>query len=122
MPSYPRKGSTIGEIIGWLTEEITALPATFAKANNNFVCYAIIGVLQMLYDSSCELLEGLQSLMAWCIASILEDLPPELSKLTSQIVRKWWAKHGLPKTVSYHGRELEVSISSALVFCFLTSV
>jgi hypothetical protein len=45
MPSYPRKGSTIGEIIGWLTEEITALPATFAKANNNFVCYAIIGVL-----------------------------------------------------------------------------
>jgi hypothetical protein len=86
---YLGKGSTIGEIIGWLDREIKALPDTFLKANKNFVCCAIIGTLQMLYDSGCDHLEGLQSIMALSNASILQDLPPELTKLTGRLVKKW---------------------------------
>jgi hypothetical protein len=88
------------------------MPATITKANKNFVCYAIVGVLRMLYDSSCEHLEGLQSVMAVCDASILEDLPQELSKLTGRIVKRWWARHGLPEASHCLRRVPEVSISS----------
>jgi hypothetical protein len=119
---YPGKGSTISEIIGWFNEEIKAPLATIAKANKNFVCYDIVGVLWTLYDSSCEHLERLQSIMALCDASILEDLSLELSKLTCRIVQKWWAEHDLHDVANHLCRELEVSISSALVFCFLTSI
>jgi hypothetical protein len=123
---YPGKGSTIGDIIGWFDEEIKALSATFVKVNKNFACYAIVGVLRMLYNSGCDHLPKQQTLMPSCYASLLEDLPPELSKLTDRFVRKWWAEHGLPEAARPLCRELEVSISSlfcdALVFCVLTFV
>lgn len=83
----PGKNSTISNIIGWFDDEIKALPATIVKVNKNFVCYAIVGVLRMLYDSSSEYLEGLQSVMASWDASTLEDLLPELSKLIGRIVK-----------------------------------
>jgi hypothetical protein len=108
----PGKNSTISNIIGWFDDEIKALPATIVKVNKNFVCYAIVGVLRMLYDSSSEYLEGLQSVMASWDASTLEDLLPELSKLIGRIVKTWWAEPGLPEAVSGLHRELEVSIFS----------
>jgi hypothetical protein len=43
---YPGKNSTISNMIGWFDNEIKALSATIAKANKNFVCYAIVGVLE----------------------------------------------------------------------------
>jgi hypothetical protein len=46
--SYPRKGSTIGEVIAWFEKEIQALPDVIAKANKNFLVYCLIGVLKML--------------------------------------------------------------------------
>jgi hypothetical protein len=109
---YPGKGSTIDDIIGWFNEEIKVLPATFTKANNFFACYAIIGVLQMLYDSSCDHLSELQMLMSSCDALLLADLPLELTKLTGHLVQKWWAEHGLPEAVSHLRIELEAIISS----------
>jgi hypothetical protein len=34
--------------------------------------------------------------MTSCDASILDDIPDEIGKLTGRIVRKWWATHGFP--------------------------
>jgi hypothetical protein len=48
---YLGKNNTISDITGWFDNEIKALPATIAKANNFFVCYALVGVLPMLYDN-----------------------------------------------------------------------
>jgi hypothetical protein len=113
---YPGKGSTISEIIRWFDEEIKVLPTTFVKVNKIFVCYVIVCILWMLYDSDCEHMEGLQSIMASCDASILEDLPPELTKLMGRIVKKWWSEHGLPDGANHLRKEPKVSISSALGF------
>jgi hypothetical protein len=68
---YPGKKSTIGSIIGWFDSEIKLLPATIAKANKNFLCYAVVGILRMLYHNGCDHIEGLQTIMASCDASIL---------------------------------------------------
>jgi hypothetical protein len=72
------------------------LLATIAKANKNFVCYAVVGVLRMLYDNGCDHIEGLQTIMTSCDASIWEDLLEELSKLIGRLVKKWWTRHDLP--------------------------
>jgi hypothetical protein len=52
--------------------------------------------------------------MTSCDASILEDLPPELLKLTDRIMKIWWSEHGLANVASRLRREQEVSV-------FLTS-
>jgi hypothetical protein len=75
------KGSAIGDIIGWFNEEIKVMLATFAKANKYFACYAIVGVLWMLYDSGCDHLSELQTLMSLCDASLQDDLPLESTNL-----------------------------------------
>jgi hypothetical protein len=75
----------------------------------------------MLYDNCCEHIEGLQSIMASCDASILKDLPPELTKLMGHLVKKWWSEHDLPNVANRLCKNLEVSIFSAycdvLTFC-----
>jgi hypothetical protein len=74
----------------------------------------------------CDHLSGLQTLMSWCDASLLDDFPSELMKLMGCLVRKWWVEHGLLEVASHLHREPEVIISSTscnvLVFCVLTSV
>jgi hypothetical protein len=118
---YPGKGSTIGDIVGWFDREVQELSATLMKANKTFACYDIIGILWMLYNSDCGYLEGLQSILTLCDTSILDDLPSELTKLTGQLVRKWWVEHGLPKAASHLRKEMEVSLSlvccNSLMFC-----
>jgi hypothetical protein len=47
---YSKKGSTIGEITAWFTNEIQALLNAIAKANKNFLVYCLIGVLKMLQE------------------------------------------------------------------------
>jgi hypothetical protein len=42
---YPRKGSTIRDIVRWFNEEIKSMPTTFVKANRNFACHVIVGIL-----------------------------------------------------------------------------
>jgi hypothetical protein len=49
--------------------------ARIVKANKTFVCYTVVEVLWMLYDNGCDRIEGLQTIMSSCDASILEDLP-----------------------------------------------
>jgi hypothetical protein len=96
---YLGKGSTIGDIIRWFEGEVKLLPATFTKANKNVACYAIAGVLQMLQGASCKHLPELHSLAACNNVSLLDDIPPEVSKITSRLVRKLWSEHGLPKVL-----------------------
>jgi hypothetical protein len=56
---YPGKGSSIGEIVEWFEKEIQALPNAITKANKNFLCYCLVGVVRMLYESAnCDHLEG----------------------------------------------------------------
>jgi hypothetical protein len=118
---YPRKKSTIDSKIMWFDNEIKALPATIAKAIKNFVCYAVVGILRMLYDNGCDHIEGLQTVMASYDASILQHLSEELTKLTGRLVKKWWMKHGLPDVTNRFHKRLEVRIFSvccnALTFC-----
>jgi hypothetical protein len=56
---HPGKNSTIDEIVKWFDKEIQALPGVIFKANKNFLCYNLIGVLKMLYESAKELMRCL---------------------------------------------------------------
>jgi hypothetical protein len=57
---YPRKNSTIRELIAWFETEIKALPQATAKANKNFLVYCIVGVLKMLQGpTQCRQVGGL---------------------------------------------------------------
>jgi hypothetical protein len=94
---YLGKKSTIGEVIEWFDKEIQEMSSAIAKANKNFLCYYLAGVLTMHYENAdCGHVEGLQTIMNSCDASILDDIPEEIEKLSRCIVRKWWASHGMP--------------------------
>jgi hypothetical protein len=106
---YPRKGKAIGEIVGWFDKEIKSLTDTFTKVNRNFVCYGVVGVLRIFYNNGCDHVAELQDIMSLCDARILEDLPPELSKLTSRLVKKWWTEHKLPNAATRLCKDQAVS-------------
>jgi hypothetical protein len=94
---YPRKGSTISEVIAWFEKEIQALPDVIAKANKNFLVYCIIGVLKMLQGhAECHHVDGLGAIMNSCDASILDKVPDDIAKLAAHIVKMWWSSYGLP--------------------------
>jgi hypothetical protein len=116
---YPEKNSTIGEVVGWFDKEINVLPAAIAKVNKNFVCYVVAGVLWMLHENGCGHVEGLQTIMFLCDASMLEDLPDEIAKLTSRLVKKWWVEHGLPHITKRFCITPEVIIFSACCEVFM---
>jgi hypothetical protein len=68
-----------------------------AKANKNFLVYCLVGVLKMLYEhGKCHHIDGLDAIMSSCNASILDEIPDEIARLTTPIVKRWWASHGLP--------------------------
>jgi hypothetical protein len=54
----------------------------------------------VLYENvNCDHLEGLETIMNSCDASILDDIPKEITKLSGRIVKRWWTSHGLPYTM-----------------------
>jgi hypothetical protein len=94
---YAGKGSTIDEIVEWFDKEIWALLGAITKANQNFLCYCLVGVLRMLYENAdCDHLDWLEAIMNSYDASLLNGRPDEIAKLLGCIVRKWWSSHGLP--------------------------
>jgi hypothetical protein len=96
MPTISRKNSTIGEVVEWFDKEIQSLSGAIANVNKNFLCYCIAGILRLLYENAnCGHIEGLEAIMNSCYASILDDIPEEIGKLSGCIVRKWWGSHGL---------------------------
>jgi hypothetical protein len=115
---YPGKNSTIGNIIGWFDNEIKALPGIIAKANTNFVCYAVVGVLGMLYDNGCDHIEGLQTIMGSSDASILEDPSEELTKLIGHLVKKWWIEHSMRHVVDRFRKKAGSERVLCMLWCF----
>jgi hypothetical protein len=109
---FPGRGSAIREIVGWFDKEIKSLLNTFVKANKNFMCYAVVCVLRMLYDSGCDHMAEVQDLMTSCDATILEDLPPELLKLACRLVKKCWTVRVLPSAARRLRKDPEVNYSS----------
>jgi hypothetical protein len=51
---YPEKGTPMRDLIKWFEGEVKSLPEVFGLVNQNFVAYALVGVLRMLQDSGCE--------------------------------------------------------------------
>jgi hypothetical protein len=50
----------------------------------------------MLYENAkCGHVAGLEAIMNSCDASILDDIPEEIVKLSGRIVRRCWTSHGL---------------------------
>jgi hypothetical protein len=85
---YPRKGSSMSNIVALFDTEILALPNTIAKANKNFLVYCFIGILKMWQGHArCGHLDGLESIMAACDASILDEVPEDM-RSSARIVKK----------------------------------
>jgi hypothetical protein len=88
---YPGKGSTIDEIVEWFDKEIWALLGAITKANKNFLCYCLVGVLRMLYENAdCDHLDWLEAIMNSYDASFLNGRPDEMAKLLGCIVVFAW--------------------------------
>jgi hypothetical protein len=85
---HPGKGSTISEIVEWFDKEVGALSGAIMKANKNFLCYCLGGVLRMMYERmNCDHLDRLEAIMNSSDASLLDDIPDEIAKLSGRIVR-----------------------------------
>jgi hypothetical protein len=91
---YPPKNSTIDKVITWFEKEIKALPSTILKANKNFVVYCLIRVLKMLQGHvQCRHVDGLDAMMNSCDASILDEIPTNIVKLATCIVKRWCSSY-----------------------------
>jgi hypothetical protein len=65
----------------------------------------------MLYENArCSHLGGLEVIMNSCDASILDEIPDEIARLSMCIVKRWWASHGLPYMTNVFRIVLEVRI------------
>jgi hypothetical protein len=64
--------------------------------------------------------------MGSCDASILDEIPNEIARLATCIVKRWWSSHGLPYVIDVFHIEPELRISvvycSALRLHMLTSI
>jgi hypothetical protein len=114
---YPKKGITIGEIIMWFTKEIQMLPSAIAKANKNFLIYCLFGVLKMLQEhAKCSHVNGLETIMVACDASILDEVLEDIAKLSARIVKICWSSYGLPYITKTFRIEPKVR-SRSFIFC-----
>jgi hypothetical protein len=65
----------------------------------------------MLYENvDCDHLDGLEAIMNSYDASLLNDIPDEIAKLSGRIVRKWWSSHGLPYVMDIFRVVLDIRV------------
>jgi hypothetical protein len=84
------------------------------KANKNFLCYCLVEILRMMYENAdCGHLDVLKAIMNLCDASLLDDIPEEIAKLSRCIVKRWWTLHGLPNVTDVFRVMPEVRIFAA---------
>jgi hypothetical protein len=108
---YPKKVSTIGDVVTWLEKEIRALPYAIENANKNFMVYCLIGVLKMLQGhTECRHINGLGAIMNSCDASILDEVPDDIAKLSICIIKRWLSLYGLPYVTKAFRVEPEVRL------------
>jgi hypothetical protein len=89
---------------------VESTSAMFMKANKNFACYAIAGLIRLLQDFVCEHLPELHLLAASSDALLLDDILSEVMKITSRLIRKWWSQHDLPEALHCLQKEPEVAV------------
>jgi hypothetical protein len=65
----------------------------------------------------CRHVDGLESIMAACDASILDEVPENISKLSARIIKRWWSLHGLPYVTDAFCIELEVRLFDSASRC-----
>jgi hypothetical protein len=87
---------------------VKSILATFTRANKNFACYTIVGVLRMLQEYDCEHLPELHPFVASSDASLLDDIPSEVQKIVARLMRELWSQHGLSEVSRRVRREPEV--------------
>jgi hypothetical protein len=64
------------------------MPTAFVECNENVICYALIGVFQMLVGEGCEHLPELKKLA--CDTSVLRYFPVETGRIAKKLVKIWW--------------------------------
>jgi hypothetical protein len=124
---YPEKGSTIGVITAWFTQEIQALLDAIAKANKNFLVYCLIGILKMLQEhTQCSHVARVEGIMSAYDAFIFDNVPADILKISARIVKKWWTSYGLPYVTEVSHFRAEVrffdSVLAFLIWCCLLTV
>jgi hypothetical protein len=103
--------------VAWFTKEIQALLGVIAKENKNFIVYCLVGVLKMLQEhAQCPHVKGLEPVMAVCIASMFNEVPEDIAKLSARIVKKWWSSYGLPYVIETVHIEPEVRLFGFVLF------
>jgi hypothetical protein len=55
--------------------------------------------------------------MSACDDSVLDEIPDDLAKLTSCIVKRWWASHALPYVTDIFHVEKEVRLFCCMLLC-----
>jgi hypothetical protein len=89
-----------------------------AKVNKNFLVYCLIGVFKMLQEhASCCHIDGLAAIMNSRDASILNEVPDDIVKLSTHIVKRWWSSYGLPYVTKAFHVEPEVRLLNILSPC-----
>jgi hypothetical protein len=108
---YPIKNSIIGEVLSWFDKEIKVLHDAITKAHTNFLVYCLVGVLKMLQGhAQCCHLDGFDVIMSSCDVYILDEIPNDIAKLATCIVKRWLTSHGLPYVTNTLRVEPEVGI------------
>jgi hypothetical protein len=76
---------------------LTTLYLASAKnTDKTITCYTLVGVFQIFVGHGCKHLHGLKELALCCDASVLQDLPKGIGRISKKLVKNWWTKHGLP--------------------------
>jgi hypothetical protein len=84
---------------------------TITKANKKFLVYCLVGVFKMLQGHmKCHHINGLGAIMNSCNASILDEVPDNIAKLSARIVKRWRSSYGLPYVTEAFCVEPEVRL------------
>jgi hypothetical protein len=121
---YPKKGSTIGDILAWFTKEIEAFASAIAEVNKNFIVYCLVGVMKMLQEhAQWSHVKGLEHVLVVCDASIFNEVSKDIVKLSARIVKKWWSSYGLPYVIETIHIEPDVRLFGFVLFySYVTAV
>jgi hypothetical protein len=89
----------------WLKSEVDALPEVFTSVNENFMCTALEGILQMLRGENSIDFEALQRVASGCGTTVFPTAH-EVKKTLQMIVKELLRLFGYKVTLSIVGIKL----------------
>jgi hypothetical protein len=101
--------ASLSDFFKWLRTEIKSMPTAFAECNENIICYALIGIFQMLAGGGCEHVLELRKLAHSYDALVLQNFPLETGRTVKRLVKNWWNVDGLPYCMRKIEKENRVS-------------